>query len=197
MGTTEQATTRPSSILMIDGREHVLYQGLTARVRIADARRLWLNTARVWAIALYGLLTAINAVLPEYSMWLAFVALAAIGGAAALSVYVESRGLLTVPDAVAERERTGGTSTLAITSKSQRVFSGRLPAVQFATAHPEMADFLLTAYAEGQSRRFRQRPRVPVALTTPSTRLHSWAEILGLLVAIVAIVWIVAAMVIR
>lgn len=197
MGTVDDVTARSPSILMIEGCEHVLYQGLLGHTRIADARLLWLNTARVWAIALYGLLTAINAVLPEYRMCLAFVGLAAICGAAALSIYIENRGLLTVPDALAESERTQGSCTLAITSKSQRVFSGRLPLVHFATVRPQMADFLLSAFAEGQSRRFRHRQRVPVALTTPSARLQAWAETVGLIVALLGVVSIFIAIALR
>jgi len=197
MTRTDDVTTKSPSILMIEGCEHVLYQGLTARFRIADARLLWLNTARGWLIALYALLSAINAARSHFSLWLSFVGLAAIGGAVALSVFTENRGVLTTPLAVVERERAGGSSTLAITAKSPRSFSGQPTVTQFATVHPEMADFLLAAFAEGQSRRFRQRPRVPVALSTRRARVQSWAEIVGLLVAIVALVLIVVAMVNR
>jgi hypothetical protein len=197
MGTTNDVTTRSPSILMIEGRNHVLYQGFLQRIRIADARLLWLDTVKGWGITLFAVLAAINAVRPDSSPWLAFVGLAAISGSAALSVFLDNRAALATPFAVVERARDGEVSTLAITSTSPRMFSTSPFITQFATVHTEMADFLLTAFAEGYFGSFRKRPRVPAALTTSSARRRSRADSASLLVALGGFVSIVVAVVIR
>lgn len=187
MTTTDDVTTQSPGILMIEGREHVLYQGFLERIRIANARLLWLNTASVWFVALFTILTAIDIAHPDSSWWIYIAALAAIVSSVAFSLFMESRDVLSTPFAVVERDRAGGSSTLVITSRPQRGFSTRPTVVRFATVHPEMADFLRTAFSGGQSRRYRQRPRVPVEFRTSRARRQAWASNVALPVTLLAL----------
>ena len=197
MSTTDDVTTQSPGIMMIEGREYALYQGLLERIQIADAKLLWVNNAQEWAGTLFVVLAAINAARPDSSLWLAFAALAAALGSVALSFFMDSRDALTTPFTVVERDRAGGRSTLVITSKSQRVSSTRPTGTTFATVHTEMADFLLTAFSEEKSRRFRQRPRVPAALRTPRALHQARAANASQLVALVALISIAVAFVNR
>lgn len=197
MDMIDDAATRSPSILMIEGVEHVLYQGFLEHIRIADARLLWLNTVRGWGITLFAVLAAINAFRPDSSLWLPFAGLAAITGSAGLSVFMHSRDSLSIPSAVAKSDTAGGSSTLAITSQSLRLLSTNPTVTQIATVHPEMADFLLTAFSGERSRPFGQRPRLPAAFRTPRARRQAWASKAGLLVALSALASIVVAVVIR
>ncbi len=197
MSTTDDVTTQSPGIMMIEGREYALYQGFSERIRIADVKLLWLNTAKDWGVTLFAILAAISAARPETNPWLSFAGLAALSGSAALSVFMDHRAVLITPFAGVEKERAEGSSTLAVTSQSPRVFSRRPTMIQSATVHPEMADFLLTAFSEGQSRRFRQRPRVPAAFRTPRARRQEWASNTGTLVALLALVSIAIAVATR
>jgi hypothetical protein len=197
MDKIDDVTTRSPSILMIEGVEHVLYEGFVERIKIADANLLWLNTAKMWALALYAVLIAINAFRSDSSLWLPFAGLAVISGSAVLSVFLDNRAVLTIPFAVAERDRAGEWSTLAITSQPLRMFSTNPIVTQFATVHPAMADFLLTAFSGERSRPFRERPRLPAALTTPRARRQAWAANAGPLVALVGVVAIIVAIATR
>jgi len=197
MDTIHDAATRSPSILMIEGREHVLYQGFLERLRIADARLLWLNTAKMWAFGVCAVLLAINAFRSDSTLWFAYGAFAAIVCSSAISAFIVNRDLVTIPDAVGERERAAGSSTLEIISLSQRVFSVRPPVLRVATVQPEMADFLLTEIPVGHTWSFRQRPRLPAALTTTRARRQAWAANAGPLVALVGVVAIVVAIATR
>jgi hypothetical protein len=197
MGTTDDVTTRSPGILMIEGREYVLYQGFLERLRIADAKLLWLNTAKMWAFGVSAVLMAINAFRSDSTLWFAYGAFAAIVCASAISALIVNRDLVTIPDAVGERERAAGSSTLEIISLSQRGFSVRPPVLHVATVHPQMADFLLTEIPVGHTWSFRQRPRLPAALATPRARRQAWAANAGPLVALVGVVAIVVAIATR
>jgi hypothetical protein len=196
MDTIHDAATRSPSILMIEGVEHVLYQGFLQRIKIADARLLWLNAVKMWAFALYAVLIAINAFRSDSSLF-PLAGLAVISGSAALSVFLDNRAVLTIPFAVAERDRAGESSTLAITSQPLRMFSTNPIVTQFAPVHPAMADFLLTAFSGEQSRPFRERPRLPTEFRTPRARRQAWASKAGLLVVLLALASIVVDVVIR
>jgi len=197
MGTIDEVSTRSPRILMIGGRDHVLYQGSMSRIRIADAKMLWLDAAKGWGITIFAVLAAINAVLPKYSMWLALVGLAAIFSSLALTVFIGNRAALTIPFAVVANDSAGESTTLTITSSSQRVFSTNPTVTQFATVSPEMADFLLTAFTEGHFGSYRKRPRVPAALTTSGARRQAWTESASLAVALLGTVSIFIAVIIR
>ena len=46
MDTTHDVATRAPSILIIEGREYVLYQGFLQRTRLVDVKLLWLDAPK-------------------------------------------------------------------------------------------------------------------------------------------------------
>jgi hypothetical protein len=197
MDTTHDVATRAPSILMIEGREYALYQGFLERIRLMDVKLLWLDAAKNLAILLYGVLILISVARPDSSSWVFVGALAAALSSAAGSYFMVSHSVAVVPTTVVEKDRQGPSATLYIFVRSMLAFSTRRDARFTATVHTDMADFLLSAFAEGQSRRFRRRPRVPSAFMTPRAHRQAWASSAGLLVAFLALVSIYVAVVNR
>jgi len=197
VSTTENVTTQSRGILTIQGREYALYQEFLGPIKITDVKLLWLNTASTCLITLFAVLMAIDATRPESNPWLFFGGFVAAAASASLSIFMDKRAVLITPSIGVSGDGADGSSTLAVTSQSRRVSSTRLGVVQDATAHPEMADFLRNAFAEGNTRNFRQRPRLPSELMTPSARRQAWASNAGQFVALLALVSIAVAFVNR
>ena len=177
MATIDDVFTRSPRVLMIQGREHVLYQGSFERIRIADSKLLWLNAAKEWALALFVGLMVADYFVPDSVLWLVFAALPAVVVYGAVSFYMDSRSVLGTPFSIVERDRSGTSSTLSISTKSTMLFSMHPTVTHIATAHTDMADFLVGAYGVNQPRGFRQRPRIPTELAHPTARLHRWSSV--------------------
>jgi len=197
MELTDDAATRPPSVILINGREYVLYQGFTERLRIANAKSLWVHTVSTWLLAVFAGLTTINGFRPDSSLWFSAAGLVAVGCSAALANSLDNQDLFIRPLVVSTRKWDGGAPALAITSEPQSVFSKRTIVVQFATVHPEMADFLLAAFDEGKTPGFRQRPRIPSTLITPRARRQAWLSNAGLVVTLGMLVSVVVAIATR
>jgi len=197
MDTTDDVTTRSPKILMIEGREYALYQGLLDPIKIADVKLLWLNTVQNWLLTLFAVLIATDIARPDSRWWFFGGAYAALAGSAALSVFMRNHDVLITPSAGAATDSAEGSSTLAVTPQSGGVFSTRLGVVEYATVDPKMADYLLTAFAKGKTRTFRRPPRIPSTLLTPRARRQAWVSNAGLFVALVALVSIVTSVALR
>lgn len=178
MDTIYPSTPQSPSILLIGGREHVLYHGLFEPLRIADAKLLWLNSAVAWLSILY--LVLIAASLGDDGWWSYLAAFAALLAVAAIGSFMKSRSVVTTPVAINEKDRRGTWSRLAISTRRHGTLT--------ATVNTDMADFLLTTLAAGQTRRFTSRPDIPVELTHPGTQRHVWISAVGTAVALLALV---------
>ncbi len=164
MDTIYPSTPKSPDILLIGGREHVLYHGVFEPLRIVEARLLWLNTALIWAGALYVVLFAVN--LDYVGLWALLAIIATAGVVIAASVLIGSRSAVTIPVAVEEKDRTGTWSRMTISTHRHDPLT--------VTAHADMAAFLLATVADGQTSRFIKRPVIPIELRHPGTQRHAW-----------------------
>jgi len=197
MDTTDDVTTRSPKILMIEGREYVLYQGFLERIQIADVKLLWLNTVQNWLLTLFAVLIATDIARPDSGWWFFGGGYAAFAGSAALSVFMRNHDVLVTPSASSTKDGDMGSSTLAVAAQSGGRFYTGPNVIKTVTVHPEMENFLLDAFAEGQPHSFRQRPRVQSAFTMPSARRQAWASNAGSFVGLLALASIVATVVLR
>lgn len=172
------STPQSPDILLIGGREHVLYHGLFDPLKIVDAKLLWLNSALVWSIALYTVLLAVT--LGDTGWWALLAVLAAAFPVIAVSPFIESRSGVTTPVAIDEKDRSG--------TWSRMIISTRRHAPLTVTAHADMADYLLDALTDDEPSHTSAITRCcDDQLNPPSTRWHEWNSIAAPIAAIVAI----------
>jgi len=172
------STPKSPSILLIGGREHVLYHGVFEPLKIVDARLLWLNSALVWAGALYIVLLVVT--LGDDGWWTLLAVIAAAVPVIAVSSFIESRSGVTTPVAIDEKDRTGAWSRMIISTRRHAPLT--------VTAHADMANFLLATVADSQTRRFTSRPEIPIELRHPGTQRHVWIAAVGWAIEIPAVV---------
>ncbi len=123
------STPKSPDILLIGGREHVLYHGVFEPLKIVEARLLWLNTALVWAGALYVMLFAVN--LDYVGLWALLAIIATAGVVIAASVVIGSRSAVTIPVAVDEKDRTGPWSRMIISTQRRAWIAAVATAIGF------------------------------------------------------------------
>jgi hypothetical protein len=182
MELTDDAATRPPSVMLIDGREHVLYDELLGRIRMAEVKLLWLYSSMLWVLALILALQ-----LPFTDAWWPLLIAIPLLLAMFVGVYVQlSRPVMTTPISVVERDRNGATSRLSVSTRRHGTFS--------VTAHTDMADFLLGAITTDRRRRFTPRRDVPAGLVHPKMMRHVWS---GTAVGVVLIAVLVARVLLR
>jgi hypothetical protein len=189
METTYPVTPKTADVMMIGGRQHVLYHGLFEPLKIVDAKYLWLNSVGVWLGAVYvvALVFTMDYTGPRFFLAISTLALPLV----VAGFMITSRGGLRVPIAVEEKDRSGTWSRMIIHTHRNDPLT--------VTAHTDMADFLLATVENGQTRRFLKRPVIPLDLRNPGTQRHVWIAGAGTIIFIPAytalIVSIVAAMV--
>ncbi|WP_291378963.1 hypothetical protein [Demequina sp.] len=178
METIYPVTPKSADVMMIGGREHVLYQAPLETIKIVDAHYLWLNTIQPWVAALYTtlLVVFVDPIAWWGIVWLLSAALTTI----ALNVYTDRRSRVSVPVAVEEKDRSGSWSRLVVSAYRNDPLT--------VTAHVRMADFLLGTIKDGPAGAFTKRPKIPEDLQHPRTRLHAWLYGAGLVVGYVALV---------
>lgn len=178
METSYPMTPKSADVMMIGGREHVLFLAPLETIKIVDTHYLWLNTVQPWAAALYTTLLVLFVDPTAWSgaVWLLSAALATI----AVNVYTDRRSRVSVPVAVEEKDRSGSWSRLVVSAYRNDPLT--------ATAHVRMADFLLATIKDGPTRALMKRPKIPPDLQHRRTRLHAWLFGLGLVVGYAAIV---------
>jgi hypothetical protein len=178
MGNIYPSPQKAPSIMMIGGREHVLYHGLFEPLKIVDAKFLWLNSVLVWALALYTVLLLFT--LGDDGWWSLLAVVAAAVPVLAVGAFIENRSGVTTPVAIDEKDRSGTWSRLVISTRRHGPLT--------TTVHTDMADFLLATIADGQTRRFTSRPEIPFQLRHPGIQQHVWIAAVGWAIEIPAAV---------
>ncbi len=186
MDTIYPVTPQSPDILLIGGREHVLYHGLFEPLKIVDARLLWLNSVLAWAVALYTVLLVLT--LGDDGWWTLLAVTAAAVPLIAVGAFIENRSGVTTPVAIDEKDRSG--------TWSRMIISTRRHAPLTATVHTDMADFLLATIADGQTRRFTSRPEIPFELRHPGMQRHVWIAAVGWAIEIPAAVVLAASVIV-
>lgn len=192
MGTTDNATPRSPSILMIDGREYMLYDEYVGPIKFANITRLWLVAALAWTpVLLLGMGSAMRMGLWESrTAWaiLGVVMLLAIGVAIGVAIAalasLAAGPVFITPIAVTEVDRQGTWSTLSIATRRRTVLT--------VVAHVDMADFLVGSVT-GDVGRSAPRHPIPAQLTHPAMRryvLSSYAALAA--VAVVGVAFLVS-----
>ncbi len=178
MDTIYPVTPRSPDILLIGGREHVLYLGLFEPLKIVDAKFLRLHSVLAWAVALYTVLLLLT--LGDTGWWTLLAVIAAAVPLVAVGSFIESRSGVTTPVAIDEKDRSGAWSRMIISTRRHAPLT--------VTAHADMADFLLATIADGQTRRFTSRPEIPIELRHPRMQRHVWIAAVGWAIEIPAVV---------
>ncbi len=176
METTYPVTPKSADVMMIGGREHVLFHGLFEPLKIVDAKYLWLTSVAVWMGALWVLFLALTVDDGRSSYFIATSTLAL--PLIVVGVVIDRRTGVRVPVAIEEKDRSGTWSRLVISTHRSDPLT--------VTADAEMADFLLATVAHGQTRRFIKRPVVPVDLRHRGAQRHVWIIGAGMIILIAA-----------
>jgi len=163
------STPKSPDILLIGGREHVLYHGVFEPLKIVEAKFLRLNTVLAWAFVLYTVLLLLT--LDDTSWWALLAVFAAAVPLVVVVSFIERRSGVTTPVAVEEKDRTGAWSRMIISTLRHDPLT--------VNAHADMADFLLATVANGQTRRFTSRPEIPTELRHPGMQRHAWIAGIG------------------
>ena len=182
MELTDDAATRPPSVMLIDGREYMLYDELLGRIRMAEVRMLWLYSSMLWVLAL---ILALQLPFTD-AWWPLLIAIPLLLAMLAAALFMFGRPAITTPVAVVEKGRNGATSRLSVSTRRHGTFS--------VTAHTDMADFLLGAITTDRRRRFTPRREVPAGLVHPKMMRHVWS---GTAVGVVLIAVLVARVLLR
>ncbi|NTV40618.1 MAG: hypothetical protein HGA51_11780 [Demequinaceae bacterium] len=162
MTTTDNGTVQSPGILMIEGREYILYDGFLGRINVAEVGLLWLYSSTQWVLVLtYALLLPFTE-----AWWPIFIAVVLLLVAIVGTIFVFGRPVMATPVAVVERDRSGTTSSLSVATRRHGAFT--------LTTHTDMADFLLRAITVDRRRRFWPRRDVPAGLVHPKMMRHVW-----------------------
>ncbi|NYI41826.1 hypothetical protein [Demequina lutea] len=163
MDMIDDAATRPPSVILVNGREYMLYDEFLGRIKMAEVKLLWFYSSLLWVGALtFALLLPFTE-----AWWPIFIAIALLLVMCAGVFFMFSRPVMTTPVTVVETHRNGTSSRLSVSTRRHGTLT--------VTAHADMADFLLRAITADRRRRFSPRRDVPADLVHPKMMRHVWS----------------------
>lgn len=170
METVFTSSSASPDIMLIGGREHVLYHGLFEPLKIVDRRFLWVYSVLVWMVALLTVLFVLT--LDKAGPWAILSIIGTAAAAMAVGGWVDRHSGVTTPVAIKEKDRSDTWSRLVVNTRHHDPLT--------VTAHVDMADFLQATMAEGHTGRFLNRPTIPAELRHAGIQRHVWIVAAGM-----------------